>query len=335
MVDLASGKELSIALFNALWLGLWAVLPALLLCYVKQSLAAWRVRPEFCLGKSEAFELDRATQVYGKVCYRLTELRNHGAGLDKFWPAVFGGRISLRQRRSDEIEDLEAHGHHLRMTIIRLRRRPLRRLRSWVHLVSSQFSLGGAMVAHVASFIVIIAAFYGSGQRAGGDELTAQLRDLLAWRPLDVQLFYANTFAAFVAAMAMPAFYLMRGAGLRQEYEVDFCKFKEFASDTDFGQPIDQPEADDVDPLEPESLDEVSKDESWFAVLGLSERATIEDVKEAYKALIKQNHPDRVQGMSLAFRQLAESETKRLNSAYEQALISVRQLDINCKVEAN
>jgi hypothetical protein len=36
--------------------------------------------------------------------------------------------------------------------------------------------------------------------------------------------------------------------------------------------------------------------------------------------LIKQNHPDRVQGMSQAFKKLAEFETKKLNAAYRQAL---------------
>ena len=115
---------------------------------------------------------------------------------------------------------------------------------------------------------------------------------------------------------------------------MEFCKFKEFA-DADFDQLIDQPHADDVDPSQPEDSGEVSEDESWFAVLGLSKAATIEDVKEAYKTLIKQNHPDRVQGMSLAFRQLAEFETKRLNAAYEQALICVRQLDLDCNVAPN
>jgi DnaJ-domain-containing protein 1 len=52
----------------------------------------------------------------------------------------------------------------------------------------------------------------------------------------------------------------------------------------------------------------------------------MEEVKEAYKALIKQNHPDRVHGMSAAFKTLAESETKRINAAYRQALVSANSL---------
>jgi DnaJ-class molecular chaperone len=54
----------------------------------------------------------------------------------------------------------------------------------------------------------------------------------------------------------------------------------------------------------------------------VSETATVEEVKEAYKALIKQNHPDRVQGMSPAFKELAEAETKKINAAYREALNS-------------
>ena len=58
-------------------------------------------------------------------------------------------------------------------------------------------------------------------------------------------------------------------------------------------------------------------------LLGVSAQATINEVKHAYKLLIKQNHPDRVQDMSPAFRALAEAETKRINAAYRQALLYV------------
>ena len=65
---------------------------------------------------------------------------------------------------------------------------------------------------------------------------------------------------------------------------------------------------------------DTQNEEDWIRILGVSETATIQEVKEAYKTLIKQNHPDRVQGMSQAFKKLAEVETKKINAAYRQAL---------------
>ena len=57
-----------------------------------------------------------------------------------------------------------------------------------------------------------------------------------------------------------------------------------------------------------------------FAILGLSPAATADEIKEAYRAKVRLSHPDRVHGLAPAFRMLAESETKRLNVAYEEAL---------------
>jgi DnaJ-class molecular chaperone len=59
--------------------------------------------------------------------------------------------------------------------------------------------------------------------------------------------------------------------------------------------------------------------------LGVSHSATMDEIKLAYKARIKQNHPDRVREMSPMFRELAEAETKKLNAAYEEALMSVQR----------
>ena len=85
----------------------------------------------------------------------------------------------------------------------------------------------------------------------------------------------------------MPVLYLVRRAWLQQEYELEFYKFKEFAN-SDFDQPNDQPHADDFEASPEGDSDKIGGDDSWFAVLGVAKTATIEDVKAAYKALIKQ-----------------------------------------------
>jgi DnaJ-domain-containing protein 1 len=58
-----------------------------------------------------------------------------------------------------------------------------------------------------------------------------------------------------------------------------------------------------------------------FSVLGVSPSATLDQVKQAYKLQVKQNHPDRVHGLAPIFKTVAEAETKKLNAAYAEALV--------------
>ena len=61
-----------------------------------------------------------------------------------------------------------------------------------------------------------------------------------------------------------------------------------------------------------------------FSILGVPRSATIDEVKQAYKIKVKQSHPDLVREMSPSFQQLAETETKKLNAAYQEALLSLQ-----------
>jgi hypothetical protein len=313
-------EDLSIALVNAAVLALWAMLPALSFAYVRQSLAARRMRPEFSLRKSEAVELDRAVLLYEKVCNRLRQIDARGDEAKPSWRDLYRRRAEIDQQSAEEREDLEAHAHHLRATIARLQRRPIQRLTARIHIMSAQFALGRALTAYLAGVTVLIAAFYVSEQPA--QDFGAAFRDLLVWYPLDERLFYANAVAAGIVALVAPIAYLARRAKLQDEHRLELCALKEFAA-TDPDQVIEQ------SPTEEDAAEQVdtvafAAPESWWAVLGLSPSATIEQVKDAYKELIKQNHPDRVHGMSPAFRKLAEAETKKLNAAYADALRSLR-----------
>ena len=322
-----SGEEFRLALVNAALLALWPVLPGLIVGYARQWLAARHSRPEFSLRKSETAEFNRARQLYARVCWRLETIHACRSPPNGVWHAVFERLAKVDDKFADEIEDLEAHAQHLRETIVRLKRRPLRRLRSWVYLVSSKYALGRAVAAYATSFAALLVMLHVSERQAWPDELAAGMRGLLAWYPVDARFFYANAGAAGVAAVTAPLFYFLRWARLRRTYGLEFCTFREFA-ETDPGQVIERVEIDPADLGASQQADagEVCREGSWIAILGLSSSATIEDVKEAYKRLIKENHPDRVHGMSPAFRKLAEAETKKLNAAFRQALISVPRL---------
>ncbi|HEX2216904.1 MAG TPA: hypothetical protein VHG27_09490, partial [Xanthobacteraceae bacterium] len=111
---------------------MWAVVPLLLVGYIRQSIAARRIQPELSLRKLESIELDRAVLLYEKVCNRLKDFDQQleHAKANASWWARHRRRAQIRRQYGDELADLEAYAHHLRSTIIRLRRRPIRRFKA-------------------------------------------------------------------------------------------------------------------------------------------------------------------------------------------------------------
>ena len=321
-----SGGELSAALVNAIVLALWAALPGLILGYVRQVLAARKIRPEFTLRKSEVSELDRAVRLYDEVCGRLETIEQQAEAPRRSWRALFDRMDDVRQSDAEEYDDLQAHAQHLRGTIARLKRRPLQRFYAWVHVTSSRWALAGAIAAYGVALALVVAASQTPGQAAWADELNAGARHALTWYPLDARLFCANAVAAGFAFAAASLFYLLRRARLRRDFELEICAFEDLAN-SDPLRPAEPSPADQVasDPPQQTEANENNANDTWFAVLGLSPTATIEDVRQAYKTLIKQYHPDRVHGMAPVFRALAEAETKRINAAYRQALACLPQ----------
>jgi DnaJ-domain-containing protein 1 len=59
--------------------------------------------------------------------------------------------------------------------------------------------------------------------------------------------------------------------------------------------------------------------QSWWEILEVAPSASDKVVRDAYLAKAKQCHPDRVSGLAADIIGVAESMTKRLNEAYEEA----------------
>src|SRR5262249_52082306 len=81
-------------------------------------------------------------------------------------------------------------------------------------------------------------------------------------------------------------------------------------------KPVEEPQAsegaetDETSPVAP------SPDSPYF-VLGVTERATLEQIKTAYRKKIKECHPDKFARLGDEWRKMAEEKAKLLNIAYE------------------
>jgi len=328
MRSLADGDALLVWLFNATLIASIAMLPALVAGYAICTSRARRTTPDFTLGKLETIELDRAMLLYERVCERLQDLQRECSELGAGFLARYKARRKRKQQISDEEKDLEAYAVHLRSTIVQLRARPFQRAKSWLHLASSQVAFSCCLLLYAAIFCACMAVVDFSQLSGWAPDIRFSLDNLTTWRPLDDRWFYANWFAANVAPIALPMLYCIRRAALRSKHELMLRDLEAFAgTDPDKLIPFawhHESEEKPTGSTDQAAAPPPAANETWSDVLGLSSSAGLEEIKTAYKALIKQNHPDRVYDMAPLIRELAENETKRINAAYQEALLAAK-----------
>ena len=63
---------------------------------------------------------------------------------------------------------------------------------------------------------------------------------------------------------------------------------------------------------------ESPKEKDPYQVLGLSQNASADEIKTAYKKLAAQYHPDKVHHLADEFKELAEKKFKEIQQAYEK-----------------
>jgi DnaJ-domain-containing protein 1 len=58
---------------------------------------------------------------------------------------------------------------------------------------------------------------------------------------------------------------------------------------------------------------------TWWEVLNIDKNATAEQIKAAFHREISKYHPDRVEGLGIELRELADRKAKEVNGAYAVA----------------
>jgi hypothetical protein len=321
-------ESVALALSDAALLALTAALPTLFVLYVRARLQAGSARPDLSLGKLEEIELRRATLLHEKTCKRREDIFRQRQPLRPPWRAALRARSEFRKTFGAELQELDGYARDLKATIVRLRGRPLQRIKSWIHLNSTRFALGRALCCYCLVLALLGAISYDPVPLLWATGV-ASFATLSQLQLLDQGLLLANAIAAGVVALVMPPLYLVRRAQLRRWNDIQIRNLREFAAaapEQSTGQgPSGEEEAAEEMTDGPLLAPVATEEAAWFEVLGVSPSATIDDVKQAYKTLVKRNHPDRVQGMSPVFIRIAEAETKKINSAYAEALMHLRQ----------
>lgn len=59
---------------------------------------------------------------------------------------------------------------------------------------------------------------------------------------------------------------------------------------------------------------------TWHQVLGVAATATPDEIKDAYRALMSQYHPDKVASLGEELRVLAERKSKEISAAYREGM---------------
>jgi hypothetical protein len=262
--------------------------------------------------------------LYEKVFDRLKAIYLEGQPPRVTWAARRRHCKKMRRKFSDEVEELQAYAHDLRLTILRLRSRPVQRFNRWTHDVSSRFAFSRSLSASLLLVVIMAAAFYFCEQPVWTDGFNSSLEVFVLWKPFD-EMLHPSWMTVSLISVATPISYFARRAKLHRAHALQLRLLKEFAA-TDPDQLIYQPRmADEASEDAAAAPLEIIDEQAWFELLGVSPSASMDEVKQAYKLRIKQNHPDRVHDMSPIFRKLADAETKKLNAAYGEAVSFFRQ----------
>ena len=62
----------------------------------------------------------------------------------------------------------------------------------------------------------------------------------------------------------------------------------------------------------------------WATVLELAPDAGVDEIRDAYRRLISQYHPDKVASLGRELQELAEAKSKAISIAYQEALAERR-----------
>src|SRR5215475_9707212 len=214
---------------RATLMALLAALPVALALYFNCRSRAGRLRPAFSLGKLEAIECERAMLLYKKAARRREEIYRQREPTRGSWRAWLHGRSDFKKRYGQELDELEQYARDLRVTIIRLRRRPIRRYKSWIRLVSSRSALGHSLGCYGLVLALLVGSFYVLESLSLRPDAYADV-DTFLRHGFEGRLLLANWIASSLAAAATPFLYVIRRGQMYRQHALHIRVLSELAA---------------------------------------------------------------------------------------------------------
>ena len=262
-VDIVS-DALAFAPGSAPSVALLAVLPALLIIYVRYRIATRRLRPGLSLRQFEAVELYRTVLLYTKASRRIKDIhrecRLDGPARRAQDPGLDHGRRQL----GEELEDLESYAGELRSRIVRLRGLPFKRYKDWAHLVSARSAIGRSSVCYASILLLLLATLCYFEPILWASGIGAGFKTFVLWQAVKERMLLGNWMAVNLVVVAVPLLYVVRRANLYRAHRLQILELKAFAI-ADPDQLIDD-RPDDQTTIEalPDALAEEA-DSEWFS----------------------------------------------------------------------
>src|SRR5580704_3875134 len=243
-------------------MALLVVPPGLLACYVCYRLVTRQLRPSGSLGPLESIELERSLLLYAMASKRIAADHDRKRNAARRWRA---GARRDSSRPGEDAEDLTIYMHDLRSTIVRLRSRPIKRFKRWMHAVSVQSALGRALACYLAVMALVIAWFCCLQPILWTGGIDPGFKAYVLWQAVKGRLLLANWLAANVAAVAIPMLYAARRVALSRAHRTQIGVLRDFAGAG--AEPSMQERQSQSDSAGPETSPAVAAEGNWSAVL--------------------------------------------------------------------
>jgi hypothetical protein len=159
--------------------------------------------------------LQRAVLLYGKVAKRRKEIDRERRPVEPGWRARWRSRARFRKKFGKELEELEIYARDLRSTILRLRRRPIRHCKRWIHVISAKPVVGALACYSLALAALVVFCHYAEPPPSTLG-ISIRFDTFLLWQPLEGRLLLLNWMAANLVAVAVPVFYVNLSACTEQ-----------------------------------------------------------------------------------------------------------------------